>query len=185
MKKLNLAIIGQGRSGRDIHGAFYKKAENTFFRVAYVVEADEERRERAAAEYPGCVTFADYRELFACEDIDLVVNATYSNLHYPITRELLLHGFNVLCEKPAARIDGIAQVCNALLKPENFTLYLCLGKLRCNKDYLLAGIIPDRVLDNLTRNRLYRAVSLKSDHTATSKIFLLRFYDSALFLQSD
>ena len=24
MKKLNVAIIGQGRSGRDIHGAFFK-----------------------------------------------------------------------------------------------------------------------------------------------------------------
>lgn len=85
MEKLNLAIIGQGRSGRNIHGAFYKKEENIFFNVAYVVEADATRRERAAAEYPGCVTFADYRELFNCKDIDLVVNATYSNLHYPIT----------------------------------------------------------------------------------------------------
>ena len=28
MKKLNLAIIGQGRSGRNIHGAFLKKEED-------------------------------------------------------------------------------------------------------------------------------------------------------------
>ena len=43
MEKLNLAIIGQGRSGRDIHGAFYKKAENVYFNVRYVVEADDAR----------------------------------------------------------------------------------------------------------------------------------------------
>ena len=28
MKKLNVAIIGQGRSGRDIHGAFFKSEYN-------------------------------------------------------------------------------------------------------------------------------------------------------------
>ena len=65
MEKLNLAIIGQGRSGRDIHGAYLKKAENEYFTVKYVVDADEARRNRAAEEYPGCRTFADYRELFA------------------------------------------------------------------------------------------------------------------------
>ena len=40
MKKLNLAIIGQGRSGRDIHGKFYRSEANTFFNVKYVVDMD-------------------------------------------------------------------------------------------------------------------------------------------------
>ena len=31
MKKLNVAIIGQGRSGRDIHGAFFKSEYNEKF----------------------------------------------------------------------------------------------------------------------------------------------------------
>ena len=103
MEKLNLAIIGQGRSGRNIHGAFYKAPTNTYFNVKYVVEADERRRARAAEEYPGCTVLADYRDLFDRQDIDLVVNAAYSNLHYPITKELLSHGMNVLCEKPFCR----------------------------------------------------------------------------------
>ncbi len=103
MKKLNLAIIGQGRSGRDIHGAFLKGKNNTEFTVKYVVDADEARRERALKEYPDCRVFADYRELFACDDIDLVTNASYSDCHYPITMDLLAHGLNVLCEKPFCR----------------------------------------------------------------------------------
>ena len=122
MEKLNLAIIGQGRSGRNIHGAFYKKEENIFFNVKYVVEADDERRARAAEEYPGCVTFADYRDLFACKDIDLVVNATYSNLHYPITKDLLEHGFNVLCEKPFCRTRDEANDLIATAKKNNCLL---------------------------------------------------------------
>ena len=33
MKKLNVAIIGQGRSGRDIHGAFFKSEYNEKYNV--------------------------------------------------------------------------------------------------------------------------------------------------------
>ena len=104
MKQLSIAIIGQGRSGRDIHGAFLKTDRGqSLFRVAAVVEEDEARREKAAREY-GTEVFADYRELFPLKDqIDLVVNSSYSHQHGPITIDLLRHGFNVLCEKPAAR----------------------------------------------------------------------------------
>lgn len=103
MTKLKLAIIGQGRSGRDIHGAFLKKEENEYFEVSAVVETDEFRRQNAEKEYPGCRTFSDYRELLALKDLDLVVNATYSDTHYSITKDLLEHKFNVLVEKPFAR----------------------------------------------------------------------------------
>ncbi len=103
MKKLNLAIIGQGRSGKDIHGKYYLSEENEYYNVKYVVDADASRRERAEQLYKGCKTFSDYRELLALDDVDLVVNATYSECHYPITEDLLLHGFNVLVEKPFGR----------------------------------------------------------------------------------
>lgn len=103
MKKLRTAIIGQGRSGRDIHGKFFRSENNALIEVAYVVELDAERRARALEEYPGCKALADYTELFDKKDIDLVVNATYSNDHYTITKALLSHGLNVLVEKPFAR----------------------------------------------------------------------------------
>ena len=103
MKDVRVAIIGQGRSGRDIHGAFFKSEANKNFEVVTVVELDPQRRERALAEYPGCTAIEDYRELFGRDDIDLVVNATYSNDHYAITKDLLSHGCNVLVEKPMAR----------------------------------------------------------------------------------
>ena len=103
MKKLNVAIIGQGRSGKDIHGKYFLSSDNTLYNVKYVVDADERRRRISEEIYPGCKTFADYRELFDIDDIDVVVNASYSELHYPVTEDLLLHGFNVLVEKPFAR----------------------------------------------------------------------------------
>lgn len=103
MKKLNLAIIGNGKSGKDIHGAFYRTEQNVFFNVKYVVDADERIRKLAEQLYPGCETLCDYHELFDKEGIDLVVNSTFSNQHYEIAKDLLNHGFNVLTEKPFAR----------------------------------------------------------------------------------
>ena len=103
MKKLNVAVIGQGRSGKDIHGLYFRGEKNVYYNVKYVVDKDEYRRGVAEEIFPGCVTFSDYRDLFALEDVDLVVNSSYSECHYPITEDLLLHGFNVLVEKPFAR----------------------------------------------------------------------------------
>ena len=45
MKKLNVAIIGRGRSGKDIRGW-----DNTHYTVRYVVDADEFRRVLAGGE---------------------------------------------------------------------------------------------------------------------------------------
>lgn len=103
MKKLNVAIIGQGRSGKDIHGAYFVSDRNDRYTVKYVVDKDPYRRDKAEKMYPGCKAFESYTELFGLKDIDLVVNASYSQMHYPITKDLLAHGFNVLVEKPFAR----------------------------------------------------------------------------------
>ncbi len=103
MKNIHVAIIGQGRSGRDIHGAYFKRESNTHYQVKYIVDQDEKRRAKALEEYPDVQVFSCYQELFDVKDIDLVVNASYSDQHYAITEDLLLHKFNVLVEKPMAR----------------------------------------------------------------------------------
>jgi predicted dehydrogenase len=106
MKQLKIAIIGQGRSGRDIHGKYILSAPDKY-KVVYVVDSIPERRQKAEKEY-GCPAFADYKELYGKYDIDFVVNASFSNLHFLSTMDLLEHGFNVLCEKPLAQT--VAQV---------------------------------------------------------------------------
>ncbi|MBE6687966.1 MAG: Gfo/Idh/MocA family oxidoreductase [Ruminococcaceae bacterium] len=103
MKKLNVAIIGQGRSGRSIHGKYFKSELNDHYVVKYVVDANEKRREIAKNEYDGCTVFENYESLYDIKDIDLVVNSSYSDMHYSITKDLLQHGKNVLVEKPMAR----------------------------------------------------------------------------------
>ena len=38
MKDVRVAIIGQGRSGRNIHGAYFKSEDNTLYNVVAVVD---------------------------------------------------------------------------------------------------------------------------------------------------
>lgn len=101
MQKKQVAIIGFGRSGGDIHGAFFASERNEWFEVVAVVDELEIRRERAKARFH-CDVYEDYHELLNRKDIDLVVNATYSHLHFPVALDLLEHGFNVVTEKPFA-----------------------------------------------------------------------------------
>lgn len=122
MSKVRVAIIGQGRSGRDIHGNYFRSEENKHYEVVAVVDHDESRRARALKEYPGCRVYADYTELFGQTDIDLVINCTFSLDHYPVSKDLMEHGFNVLVEKPMARyyieaatLLNVAKVNNVLL----------------------------------------------------------------------
>ena len=110
---LNVAIIGQGRSGRDIHGAYFpSEASKKYYRVVAVVDRMASRRARAAAEF-NCNIYDDYRSLFNQNNIDLVINSTFSNEHYPVTMDLLEHGFNVVCEKP---FSAYAQECEAMVR---------------------------------------------------------------------
>jgi len=124
MKKLNVAIIGYGRSGCNIHGAFFKSANNDIVNVVAVVELDPAREAVAKADW-NCDTYSDYKALLDRKDIDLVVNASYSHMHYPITLDLLNHGFNVLCEKPISKTSAQLQELIDAAKKNNvvFTIF--------------------------------------------------------------
>ena len=101
MKRLKAAIIGQGRSGFDIHAHLLMLMPNKF-RVVAIADPLEGNRERGQKAL-GCDAYTDYHELFKRDDLDLIINATPSHLHVPITHDILDAGFNVICEKPAAK----------------------------------------------------------------------------------
>ncbi|MFH1970259.1 MAG: Gfo/Idh/MocA family oxidoreductase [Verrucomicrobiota bacterium] len=66
MKKIRVAIIGQGRSGRDIHGAYFKT--DARFKIMAAVDFLKERQRRAAEEY-ACDVYTDYHDLFKRRDL--------------------------------------------------------------------------------------------------------------------
>jgi len=101
MKRLRVAIIGQGRSGRDIHAA-HMLALPEMFEIVAVAEPWKQRRDRARREL-NCDVYGDYKPLLKRKDLDLVVNAAPSLYHVPYTLDLFRAGHNVLVDKPLAR----------------------------------------------------------------------------------
>lgn len=161
MRKLNIAIIGFGRSGCDIHGRFLRSAENDICNVKYVVEADPARA-AAAREIFGCETLEDYRELYDhVEELDFVTNTSYSDLHYPITKDLMEHGFHVLCEKPLCRTTDMVQDLIDTAKANN-VLFTVFHQYRFNDYYvqmkrlLKAGVIGEVKLIRGTQSGFLR-----------------------------
>ncbi len=96
---IRAAVIGQGRSGYDIHVARMKDDDR--FEVVAVADFAKDRREYTAAEL-GCETYPDHRALLEGTDAELVVVSTYSFTHSKVAVEALEAGFNVLVEKPLA-----------------------------------------------------------------------------------
>ena len=97
---IRVGVLGQGRSGLDIHCRYFKTASRKFQIVA-ISDLLRDRRQRAENEI-GCATYANYRDLIARDDLDLVVNALPSHLHPQGTIESLQAGHHTVCEKPLA-----------------------------------------------------------------------------------
>lgn len=100
MKQLKVGVIGFGRSGRNIHTAHFSK-DSDRFKVTAVTDKLEDRRKRAEQETGGTAC-EDYRAFFDL-DLDLIVNASPSHLHVPITEDILKAGYNCISEKPLAQ----------------------------------------------------------------------------------
>ncbi|MFD2115739.1 Gfo/Idh/MocA family protein [Paenibacillus yanchengensis] len=119
-KIIKVGIIGQGRSGRNIHGNMLVSLPNQY-KIVAIADSMADRQAQAMKEY-GCRAYDTYTQMVEEEQLDLIVNASPSHLHFPITLELLNKGLHVLCEKPlaktAAEVDQLieaSQQNNALL----------------------------------------------------------------------
>ncbi len=99
MKKvLNAGIIGLGSISR-VHLDALKRLDKA--RIVAVCDIDTEKLEKAR-EATGAKAYADWRELIADRDVEIVHVLTPHYLHTPMSVYALEHGKHVLCEKPMA-----------------------------------------------------------------------------------
>ncbi len=124
MKKIRVGIIGQGRSGRNIHRHMFETQQKLKERFDVVAIADfiPERMEMdGITPYPGLKKYADYKEMLQDKTIDLIVNATRSFDHVPVSIEALEAGFNVVSEKPLARhVADVDKIADAVKRTGKF-----------------------------------------------------------------
>ncbi len=98
---MRVGVIGQGRSGYDIHVRGLREMTDKYQIVA-VADPLEGRTDDAVNQL-GAAGYKDYKEMLKRDDLDLIINSSPSHFHVPISLEIMDAGFNVVCEKPLAR----------------------------------------------------------------------------------
>lgn len=96
---VRVAVLGLGRSGWGIHVTGLGEHPN--YKVVAVADPEEARRTEATETY-GCAAYETPEEAIADSNVELVVVATPSNSHAPLTIKALESGRHVVVEKPMA-----------------------------------------------------------------------------------
>lgn len=91
---IRAGLIGFGLAGRSFHAPLLRAAG---IRINAVVSR---QAEAVASELPDAIALGSDAELFARDDIDLVVIATPNHLHAPQARAALTAGKHVVVDKP-------------------------------------------------------------------------------------
>lgn len=94
---VNYGVIGTGGRGQ-YHLKHFKNVDSG--KCVAICDVDDTALQKGLAEAPDKPqTYKDYRELLSRKDIDAVVIATPLYTHFPITKDALLAGKHVFCEK--------------------------------------------------------------------------------------
>ena len=124
MKRIKVGIIGQGRSGRNIHRHLFETQPSLMERFEVVAVADpipERRKIDGIIPSPKFKEYSDYKDMIKDKNIELFINASRSPGHIPISIELLNAGRNVICEKPLARhVADVEKLEKAIKKSGKF-----------------------------------------------------------------
>src|SRR5580765_541234 len=96
---LGTAVLGLGRVGP---GHVRTVANNPRARLVAIADADASKLQRTAAAYPGCATFADYRDVLARDDVQVVIICLPHWLHEQSAVDAVRAGKHGLIEKSLA-----------------------------------------------------------------------------------
>src|SRR6056297_592311 len=147
MKKLRVAIVGTGFIG-PVHAEAVRRNPELAELVAIAGVSKEDAAEAAAKLNVPDFT-DDYTELLRRNDIDVVHICTPNYLHYPMVKECLNHGKNVLCEKPLALTADEARELMQLAEKKdlkaavnyNLRYYPMVQEMRCRNLDKLTGSV--------------------------------------------
>ncbi len=98
MKKMVVAIIGYGMSGKYFHVPPLYTHKN--YSIKYVMTTNVQRKDELEKEYPNVQVINDYDTALLDEEVDLIIIATSNDVHYSYTKLALEHYKHVVVEKP-------------------------------------------------------------------------------------
>lgn len=147
-----VGIAGLGRSGWGIHANALAEMTDQFTVVA-VCDPNPARQEEARERF-GCHAYAEYADLIANEDVELVVVATPSQHHTGDTVAALRAGKHVMVEKPMGR--NLAEVDEMMAVPrEPGQILTVFQNYRYAPDFLkIKEVLASRVLGRIIEIRI-------------------------------
>jgi len=110
---VRIGVIGLGQWGPN-HVRNFGLVEGC--KITRIGDSDEARLALARKQFPGIETTRDPRMITDSNDIDAVVVATPVQSHYPLVRQALEAGKDVLCEKPLALNSAESEALCALAR---------------------------------------------------------------------
>jgi len=137
MKEIGLGIIGFGGIG-EYHTRIIKNIEN--IRVAGVYDIMGDRME--AAKIKGFPLFDSMEQLIASDDVDLVLIATPNDVHFPIAKQCMESGKNIMLEKPATMNAADFETLMAIAEQYGVLLTVHQNR-RWDADYLAVKAMYD------------------------------------------
>jgi len=104
VSKIDIAIIGAGYWGYKLIKEYLALKERYNIKLRAVVDISQERLEKVSRELgiPRSRLYTDYKKVLEDPDIEAVHIATPNETHFPIARDMIEAGKNVLLEKPMA-----------------------------------------------------------------------------------
>ena len=142
---IGIGLVGYGYWGPNLARNFATHPDCT---LVGICEINEQRAATAARVYKDAIVTSDYNELLKQHDIDVIVIATHVSSHFPLAREALLSGKDVLVEKPLSVSSAEAYELVQLAEEHARILavdhtFLFTGAVRKMKDLLTSGELGD------------------------------------------
>ncbi len=128
---IRTAVVGLGRAGWSIHVEGLKDRPD--YKIVACIDPQPERR-KEAEQVLGCRTFAEWSDFLKDPgDTELVIVATASTMHTPMSIEALKKGLHVLTEKPMSiSLKEATKMIEAAKKSKKvFTVH---QQYRCNPE---------------------------------------------------
>jgi predicted dehydrogenase len=103
---INIAVVGAGAWGKN-HIRVFSELPNV--RLKYVCDSDPSKLTSVSKAYPQSQTVENLKPILQDPEVSGVVIASSAVSHYPLSKEILLAGKDVLVEKPMALNEKDAQ----------------------------------------------------------------------------
>ncbi len=98
MKKMIVAIIGYGMSGKYLHLPPLYTHHN--YSIKYVMTSNLDRKKELESEYKSVQVISNYEVILQDMEVDLIIIATSNDVHYAYVKLALEHFKHVVVEKP-------------------------------------------------------------------------------------